>query len=940
LPSRFADKNEQVLQFGPYLLFRSQKVLRDGDRTLRLGGRALDLLIALVDKAGEIVSRKELLDYAWPNTMVEENNLRVHIATLRKMLGNGSDGGSYIVNVAGRGYKFVAPVMRVDAPTPHTELESEERANLPPPLTRIFGRDGVITRLIKQVPGSRLVTIVGTAGVGKTTVAVSVAKQLVEFYQRVCFVELSVVEDPGLVPSMVATVLGISVLTDDPVASLRSHLRDVSMLIVLDNCEHVIGCAAELVEDILRAAPGVDVLATSREPLSAEGEHVCYLAPLRSPPDSLSLIAETALSFAAVQLFVERAASGLESFSLTESNVNDVAAICRRLDGLPFAIELVAAQINLFGIRAISRGFDDDLLLTTRGRRTARSRHQSLRATLSWSYKTLASPEQIVLRRISVFKGPFSFEAAAAIASDGALTPALVRNALASLVAKCLCSTDLGGNSVRYRLLNTTRAFASEQLRKNNERSEMSLRHAKHFCQALEGSLDSWEKMTRKEWLTQYGSVIDDVRAALEWAFSPGGDVDLGAALTVASLPFGVQLSLIDEFKKRAALALDALGRTSSSKPVWELRINNALVGLIYNTGGPSEALTRAVNRSLVLAQQTGVARYSIEPFTHRATIYAAAMGNYAAALDAASALEELARQLGDPMAMLLADRVGAQVHHFAGNQRKARALCERVLRHPTEGAIPLVYGQLPLDRQISMRIMLARVLWLEGSADQAQELAAYTIKLAASDGALTMAQALALAGCPVAFWRGDLQSATNLTKSLLDHSRRYNFEHWTNVALCYEQSLEGWRQSIGNNQREQRIIDASPAGAFDREALCTVFHLWLDPPTIERGRSGLCGWTTPEILRLTGNMQLRGNSSGDEGAELVYRSSLRIARDQQASAWELRSATSLAHLLTRQDRRNEALDLLGSVYSQFKEGFETADLKSARSLIGHLTSD
>ncbi len=925
---------EQVLKFGPYLLFPSQRVLRAGDKVVRLGSRAFDLLIALVERAGEIVSREDLLDYAWPKTVVEENNLRVHIAAIRKMLGDGHAGARYIVNVAGRGYKFIATVSRIDPADPQAAFQPGKRSALPEPVTRIVGREEVIEALCAQVPGSRLVTIVGTGGVGKTTVALAVAEQLGGRYEHVCFVDLSAVDDPDLVPSVVATLLGITGLSDNPVASLRAYLRDRNILIVLDNCEHVIGRAAELVEQVLRAARDVDILATSREPLSAEGEHVRYLAPLRSPPDSADLMVETALSFPAVQLFVERAANGFDGFELTESNVDAVATICRRLDGIPFAIELVAARIHAFGIHAVAAGFGDDLLLTTRGRRTARSRHQSLRATLTWSYQTLAPLEQVTLRRLSVFRGLFTFECAAAVISDDTLSAAQVLDALTSLVAKCLLSTDLGGHSIGYRLLYTTRAYAAERLTASDERAEMLYSHARHYYRLLEGALESWETTTRQEWLLRHGGLINDVRAALEWAFTPGGDAELGAALTVASLPFGVQLLFLDEFKNRATLASETLSRMSPPRLLWELRLNNALIGFLWNTAG-SEDVLQTLNRALVLAQQIGIPRYSIDPYASRAVIFTL-LGDFSVALEAVDALDRLANQLDDATATLVSDRTGAQVHHFAGHLAKARVLTKRVLSQPST-KIPLTYNQVPIDRQISMRIILARNLWLEGFADQAQKLASETIQLAASESPLAMSQALGLAACPIAFWRGDRVTAARLAHDLIEHSRRHTFGHWINIGLCYQQCLNTRQIGLEEGEQESFIATVTPEGPFDRDALCTISASWLDAATIDRATGGLCGWAQPEVMRLAATMQLRQGRFDAQAAELDYRRSLCIAREQQSLAWELRTATSLAHLLSSRGRGAEALETLQFVHGRFREGFETADLKAARALIEKL---
>jgi predicted ATPase/DNA-binding winged helix-turn-helix (wHTH) protein len=940
VPSRSTGISEKVLTFGPFQLFRSERILRQGAKTVRLGDRALDILIALVERAGEIVSKNELLHYAWPDTVVEENNLRVHIAAIRKILGDGHGGERYILNVARRGYRFVAPVGRIDLSAPDSEPGTPDATSgsmLPAPLTRIVGREEAIRALAAQVPRRRLVTIVGPGGVGKTTVAIAVAEQVAGFFQRVCFVDLSAVEDPAQVHSVLETVIGFSALKDDPIGSLIAYLLEASILIVLDNCEHVIAHAAELVERILRATSRVSILATSREPLLAEGEYVYNLEPLLSPSDSTRLLAESALSFSAVQLFVERAMNGLEGFDLTDANVNAVAAICRRLDGIPLAIELVAARVGLLGMHALGNDLGDALILTTKGRRTAGSRHQSLRATLDWSYRTLDQGEQILFRRLSVFKASFSVESAAALAAGGGGETVNVLDALMSLVGKSLLTADLGGQSIRYRLLQTTRAYASERLEESGERPEMLRLHAEHVHALLEGAVSHWEKITRPEWLARYGSLLDDVRAALEWAFAPGGNLELGTALTVASLPYGFQFSLIDESKQRATLALEALSRRSPPRPLWEIRINNSLGSLLYHTGAPQAAVMRIIHRAHVLAQQTSVPpQDSIEPLISLATL-SSMYGDVSAALAATAELEALARRMDDSIAILIADRVGAQIYHFAGDHAKARLLAERVLRYPSR-TIPLAYGQTPVDRQVSMRVVLSRILWMEGRPDEADRVAAEATRLAASDGPTAMCQVLGFAACPIAFWRGDLVAAEKLTKMLADYSRRFNFDRWTTLSDCYELALRLLSGRVaGEGPGPHASAGRVPEGALYRDMLCTIHPVWLDGVTLERARSLLSGWANPEILRVAAAQRLHDPSADEAAAESDLRTALQIARDQNALSWELRATTSLAVLLQRRGRSSEALNAMHTIYAKLTEGLETTDLIAAKALIEEL---
>jgi predicted ATPase/DNA-binding winged helix-turn-helix (wHTH) protein len=928
---------EEAFAFGPYLLFRSQKVLREGDKPVNLGNRALDILIALIERAGQVVTKKELMKCAWPDTVVEENNLRVHIAALRKAINDGHGDARYIINIAGRGYSFIASIKRVEIPTFDVKRESRAPRTLPKPLARIVGRDEVIKGIVAQIPGRRLVTIVGPGGVGKTTVGVAVAEQTAKSYQQVCFVDLSTLEDPVLVPSALATVIGIATTTEDPLASLIAHLRDLHMLIVLDNCEHVITSAAELVERILGETERVDILATSREPLLAEAEYVCNLAPLQSPPEFPKLAPEAALKYSAVQLLVERAISGVEGFELTDENVGAVSAICRRIDGIPLAIEIVAARLNLFGIDALAYGFGDDLLLTTKGKRTAGDRHQSLRATVDWSYRALAPIEQVVLRRLAVFRGLFSADSAAAVVSAGASSGAPVLDALLSLVGKCLLAADVSGSVLRYRLLHVTRAYASEQLTESGERDQMARRHAEHIRALLEDATERWQTTTRQQWMLQYGSMIDDVRAALDWAFSLSGNIECAATLTIATLPFGVRLSLISESAKRAARALEVLSHVSPPKPLWELRINNALVSLLWYSGAPTEELLRIIGRSIDLAEESGIKINLIEPLTTRAVIQFQS-ADYEAAQKSAKALHGAAKQAGDPIAILMAERVGAQVEHFSGNHARAKSLAERVLRH-RERAAPLVYGTSTVDRQVSMRIIVSRILWIEGYPDQAEDLANEALELAMLDGPQATCQALDWAACPIAFWRGDLQSALQLTKTLLDYSRRHRFDRYTALALCFRASVDLLSRDTDNpDLRTPETPSTYSLSTLQRETLGTICDYWIDPLTLDRARRGLCGWAGAEILRKSAARQFpKATSNVAVDLEPLYSASLRMARHQKALAWELRTTTSLARLWSREGRAAEALKAIRAVYDRFDEGFETADLKEAQSLIEEL---
>jgi predicted ATPase len=300
------------------------------------------------------------------------------------------------------------------------------------------------------------------------------------------------------------------------------------MLLVLDNCEHVIEAVAASAVSILRGAPGVQILATSREPLHAEGEHGHRLSPLESPSPSAGLTAAEALRFPAVQLFVQRAAAILGGFELGDRDAPVVAAICRRPDGIPLAIELAAARMDAFGVRGLATHLDDPLQLLTGGRRPAAPRHQTMRASLDWDHELLPEPERVMLRRLAVFAGGFTLEAASAVAAGGGISAPEVVERVANLVAKSLLAADVGGAVPCYQLLGTTRAYALEKLRTSGELDQVELRHAGYAGPV---------QRTTAERLALCGRQIDDAGAAQARPSSPTGDASIGEAPPVHAVP-------------------------------------------------------------------------------------------------------------------------------------------------------------------------------------------------------------------------------------------------------------------------------------------------------------------------------------------------------------------------------------------------------------------
>jgi predicted ATPase/DNA-binding winged helix-turn-helix (wHTH) protein len=915
------------LAFGSFQLLRERKVLLENQRAVRIGSRALELLIALVERAGEIVGKNELMACVWPDSVVEENNLRVHIAALRKLLGDGRDDARFILNVAGRGYSFVAPVSRVGTACTTGHSATTASTTLPIALTRVLGRDSLVTSIVKVLETRRLVTIVGPAGIGKTTVGLAVADRAgAELQRTACFVDLAAITDPRLVAVVVAAAAGIDSPTEDPIRALVAAVRNDRLLLLLDNCEHVIGAVAEVVELLLRGASGITIVATSRERLMAVGEHVVALGPLGFPDRSREVSAVEAVRFPAIELFVERASSALDSFALTDGNIDLVVDICRRLDGVPLAVELVAARAGTLGLEVIASSLEQHVLGFSKGRRGAAARHQSLSATLAWSYRLLSDVEQLLLRRISVFSGAFSSEAAIAVIANPHAALEWIRAGLAGLVQRSLLVADTGGPEVRYRLLFVTRVFAAERLAESDEVGATRRRHAEYYRRMLEAAARDWDTLDRDTWLRRHGADQEDVRSALEWSFGKEGDPTTGAAIFVASIPFGVQLSL-QEFAPRALLTLGILRDQRNTDTVAELRVRTAMAVQMLQSGLQEDALGEEIERMVALAEQLGVARLMTEALSSRAVL-ALEHARFPTAIQHFETLETTAKRADDACAVLVADRLGAQVFHWAGFQAKARSRAERVLRHPLE-SIPLVYGQSPVNRRVSMRIVLARVAWLEGRAEEARKIAEDALELAQADAPIAVCQTLGFASCPVALWKGDLDQASVLVDELLDYSQRYGFTRWYRLGLCFRRSLvrEGPDAAI--------VPRATPVSLLHRDLLTTIDDSWFDIDSMNRATTGAAGWCTAELLRVTGDRSLRGaDSDGARLAAMRYGEALVCARSQGALAWEMRAAISQARLSIAQGRRGEGLAGLESVYSRFSAGERTADLAAATELL------
>ncbi|OAF10646.1 ATPase [Bradyrhizobium centrolobii] len=946
------DDNNQdsAISFGPFRLFPKSRLLERDGVQLHVGGRALDILILLAERAGEVVDKRELVKRVWAGVNVDEGSLRFHIAALRKALGDTGKPARYVVNVPGRGYCFVAS-LTVAAPAAVLPPPSDAASprSLPPALSKMIGREEVIEKISAGLSLHRFITVVGPGGIGKTAVAVTVGhRRLTDFGGQVFFVDFGPVRDPGLVASTIASVLGLTINAEDPVPALLTFLQARPILLIFDSCEHVLETLAPLAERIVREAPRLHVLATSRESFRSEGERIFRLFPLDCPPQRDGLEVVDVLAYPAAQLFVERIAQGSGPFQLSLEEAPLVADICRRLDGIALAIELAAGRVNAYGIAGTASLLDSRFSLQWRGRRTAIPRHQTLSAALDWSYDLLPAVESATLRRLSVFVGPFTPQAAAAVASGDGLSASETIEAIDSLVTKSLIQPSSGTRSLRYRLLDTTRTYALGKLSECGEARQVAQRHAEYFRDLFEHA-EAETSVPLPGWLRVYGAELDNLRAALDWAFSPDGEARLGIALTAVAVTLWVRLSLFAECRERAKTALAALGTNAEGTDRVRMQLLAALGwSLMYGEGRAREARP-ILEATLELADGLDDKDFRlralwglcIDQFNN---------GEFGKARALADRFTEAAASSPDKTDLMLADRLMAVALHYLGDQMEARVRIDRV-----NASLPVLVEKpkiFPLDLRISTQYFRARILWLQGLADEALALAATNIDEGRANGhALTFCSVLGQGACPLTFLAGDFDAAERYGGELLEHAERHAIRLWSLWARAFNAMVVTKRGNVetGLPLLREELYRAGDARFLPRflPLLGELAACFGEANQIDRGLDLIddvlmrCNdrqelWYLPELIRIKGELMLRELPNAP-AAEASFREAMAIAARQGARFWELRSVISLARVKIGQEQKAEAVSILDHVCGSLAEGSQTADMRIARGLLAQL---
>jgi predicted ATPase/DNA-binding winged helix-turn-helix (wHTH) protein len=933
-----------------------RRELRSRGIPVPLGGRAFEIVTVLVQSASEFVTKDDLMDRVWPGATVGEGTIHVHISAVRKALGADR---AMLKTATGRGYRLIGswtPQQREGtAPPVYSALTrtsgTSPANNFPPVITRLVGRTEACQSVRDLVSAYRVVTLTGPGGIGKTSLAIKAVRYLVpDFEDGGWLVELASLSDPGLVPSTVASTLGLKLAGEISAESVARAVGGRHLVLVLDNCEHVIDAVANLAETFTRLCPRTTIVATSREILRIDGESVYRVPPLEVPAPGQAA-PDYIMQYSAVELFVARTKALNAGFSPHAENLASIATICRHLDGIPLAIEFAAARAAVLSVEGVAAGLHDRFALLTAGRRTALPRQRTLRATLDWSHDLLPETERQLLRRLSVFAGGFTIDAAAAVMIDTEFDTLAVLDGIGNLVAKSWVALDKAGAAARWTLLETIRAYALEKLAEHAEADIAAQHQAVYFRDLFASQVRGTRSSLSDENLARHVREIDNVRAALDWSFSVG-DKAIGVDLTAAYAPVWRHLSLMSECRERCERAMLSLEPHVTENMSLRMKLQMNLAGAILITMGPAEQAKTLLTEALESADALNDLDAQAEGLLTLIAIYAF-RGEHSKAQIAAERIEQIGHRIGDPIYLHFAhQQIGAALFP-RGRPREALQYLERVLRFPAAAGDRRGVIYYNSDDRAVTRAMLARALWIQGFTEQALKEARLSLEeLQGTDHPLLPCRALYFGICRIATMTGDFATADREITRLIEAAQALNVHLWETAGRFLEGKLlvergefaqgllvlydafetcdrTGWRLSYpefkgalalglaGTGRLDEALIALDDAMAVDRE-----------------GADGH-GWYAPELLRIKGEVLLQ--QAADQStlaAEDCFNQAAQMAREQGALFWELRIAVSVARLRVSQGRHREARAPLASVYDRFSEGFATADMQAARTLL------
>ena len=550
----------------------------------------------------------------------------------------------------------------------------------------------------------------------------------------------------------------------------------------------------------------------------------------------------------------------------------------------------------------------------------------------------LSQGERAALRRLSVFRGRFTLDSALAVAVTEDADPRLMKESVVALASKSLVSSEVDDKVVHYRLLETTRAYAFQQLVASNELADIQRRHAVLMCDVIAADPMAAIAVSSESWVASKVPHIDDVRAALEWAFAPGGDAQIGVRLTTAAIPLCTHLVLLDEFRVRVDAARKHASKVVDSDPLLEMRLNIAFLALSAQTIGPNPEMDEAARRAIFLSEDPRLETYRAEAINSG---WSCAWGNghYSESLRCVKILKARARSQGDSVGVLAAERMTAQSLHFLGKHDEASVLANRVIAHPSQIRRLSSMQPIALDRRVSMRIILARIHWIQGRVDQAVHAVHECLALAAGDMGYGHCQALAFAACPIALWIDDRKMAETFIAQLREKARKLNLSYWERWAINFSVILNGRADPMGSMSLTPLPLRIEEYDHKQWDVVSTFDIAYDHSTTFERAVAGECGWCAAEIFRARGTRLLAQGEAGFEEAQRLFDAALDAAREQQALSWELRAVMSLSRLWVLQGRTAEARSTLTAVFEQFSEGQSSSDLQRARGLLAEMNT-
>ncbi|MGO8021178.1 winged helix-turn-helix domain-containing protein [Rhizobium leguminosarum] len=917
------------ISFGRCLLFPATRILLGDEQPVKLGARALDLLVCLAKGRGDVVSQDDLMKAAWPNATVGGNTLRVQIKNLRAALAPFGAENS-IVNRSGRGYEFTDFTESHLDPTEVVLAASGS-------VLHLIGRNSIVALLVRGLATERCITLSGTGGIGKTAIAKEVRELIAPSYgDGTHFVDLSTIEDEKQVPALLARSLGLSVMEEDPTPSILQFLVGSETLVVLDTCERVLSAAAALVEAVLTATNRVDFLTTSREALRIRHERIVEVPPLEFPLLAPEAPVDQLLNYAAPRLFLNRAVA--TGYIFRDEDARLICELCARLDGLPLAIELAAGRARDFGVGNLLHQLDDRFTILGEGYRTAAPRQRALRATLDWSYDLLSHQERLLLDRISIFRGEFSLDAACEVARSNDLPREAIPRVLGHLVQKSLVISPAVADD-GFRLLDTTRAYARDNLTAAKAFDDMALRHAE-FVLSRMSILERYEAGS-----SAVSKRFNDVRAALDWAISHPDRRELYLKLVIAAVPYMVENSLIDECRRNAVVALSILAPGDMTS-LMAMQLHAALGGAYMNIDGAGERTAQAWREVYRISGKLRDIHYRLMSLWGL-WVEARNKGNYARAFSLAKRYARLARQSDDRTVERNLHRMLGISYFFAGDFNLARQSLERMLQLTAARRRESI-RRFQFDPVVTARCFLAQILWMQGHPDQANSLAARNVADALElNHAGTLFYSLTEGACPVSVNTGDLESAARYCDIVLSRAAGKGHEVWRTLGECFLGIVtmrRGEPKGFAMTEEALRALRLRRFGPFFTRALGEfalalarngqLEEAWAAVTEgVDRAVKNGEGWCLPELLRIRAVVAMaRGRDDGSIEIDLLQ--SIELAKIQNALGWQLRTATSLAMHYQARMELSKARSVLEPVLDHFREGFITTDVQTALGLV------